>query len=373
MTRDNILQTNNRHAFTLVELLVVIAIIGILIALLLPAVQAAREAARRMQCTNRLKQLGLAVHNFHDGQKRLPGHGTGPNQNRTAFVRLLPYFEEIARYNEIIALDDDKVTDSNNPYSDNACWKGLISSLLCPSDVGSQSPYAIAGQTTGSFASTNYVFSEADFILISYGKPGNDRSPFGMKISPEWGADWGAESGKTFAAVVDGLSNTIFLSERCAKPGNGGGVYNKLKGGIADIDVLISSPMECFASKGTSGEYANRVTAYDGSGSLFGYYKLHNAMFHTIIPPNGSSCSAAVAGGDVHPAGSFASLLAPTSYHTGGVNVCMGDGSVHFVSDTIEYGDLSQMPDEPVRENQSPFGVWGALGSMNGAESKNLP
>lgn len=373
-----VLITSRKQAFTLIELLVVISIIGILIALLFPAVQTAREAARRMQCTNRLKQLGLAVHNFHDGQKRLPGHGTGPNQNRTAFVRLLPYLEEIARYNEITALDDYAVNDSNNPYSDNACWKGTVSAFLCPSDSGSQNPYSITGHATGSFAPTNYCFSEADFVLISYGKPGNDRSPFGMKISPEWGADWGTESGKSFAVVTDGLSNTIFLSERCIRPGTGGGVFNRLKGGIADLDAWHSTPMECFAVKGTQGEYDSRVTAYDGSGSLFGYYKLHNAMFHTIIPPNGPSCSAAVAGGDIHPAGSFASQLAPTSNHSGGVNVCLGDGSVQFVGDTVDFGDLSRWfrrMGEPTHEdeNASPFGVWGARGSMNDGECRSLP
>ncbi len=366
----------NRRAFTLVELLVVTAVIGIMIALLIPAVQAARESARRMQCSDRLKQLGLAVQHFHDGQKRLPGHGTGPNQNRSAFVRLLPFFEEVARYNEIVSLDDYAVNDSNNPYSDNACWKGIISALLCPTDPGSQSPYAIPGHATGSFAPTNYCFSEADYVLVSYGKPGNDRSPFGMKISPEWGADWGTESGNTFDIVTDGLSDTAFFSERCVKPGDGAGDYRKIRGGIADLDAWFSTPLECFATKGSADEYASRVAARDGSGSLFGYYKLHNAMFHTIIPPNGPSCSTALAGGDIHPAGSFASQLAPTSCHAGGVNVCMGDGSVRFVGETVDFGDLSQWfrhQGNADRESPSPFGIWGAMGSINGGESRDCP
>lgn len=366
-----------RRAFTLPELLILLAVIGVLTALLLPAVQKVREAARRMQCSERLKQLGLAVHAFHDAHDRLPGHGTGPNQNRTAFVRMLPYFEQTARYNEIAALDDFADTESNNPYSDHACWKGLLATLCCPSDPGSQSPYEIPGHRTGSFTPTNYGFSEADCVLISYGKPGNDRSPFGMKISPEWGADWGTESGKNFSSIKDGLSNTIFLGERAAKPGRGSILYEKIRGGIADLDAWTSSPLECLSTRGPSGEYdMSRFKAYDGSGALFGYYKLHNAMFHTILPPNAPSCSAAVFGGDIHPAGSFASQLAPNSFHLGGVNVCMGDASVRFIRETIDFGDLSQWfryQGESARDPRSPFGLWGELGSIDGGESEKKP
>jgi prepilin-type processing-associated H-X9-DG protein len=351
----------------------VIAIIGILIALLLPAVQAAREAARRMQCTNKLKQLGLAVHNFHEGLNKLPGHGTGPNQNRTAFVTMLPFFEETARYNEITGFDDYSNNDSNNPHSDRACWKGTIATLLCPSDSGGQKPHTISGHT-GACTPTNYCFSEADFVLESYGRPGNNRSPFGMKVSSKFGSSWGTESGYTFAVITDGLTNTVIFSERCASPGTGGTVVSKIKGGIANLDAWNTRPQGCLEKKGIGGEYNSTVQGRDGSGTLFGYYKLHNAMFHTILPPNAPSCSS-ISVSDVYPAGSNASQLPPTSFHTGGVNVCMGDGSVHFISETIECGTLTEWfryaGDN--RGSTSPFGVWGALGSIDAGESKGLP
>jgi prepilin-type N-terminal cleavage/methylation domain-containing protein/prepilin-type processing-associated H-X9-DG protein len=364
-------RTFGRNAFTLVELLVVIAIIGVLIGLLLPAVQSAREAARRMQCSNKLRQLGLAVHNFHDANDKIPGHGTGPNQNRTAYVNMLPFFEENARYDTIVSLDDYSSAGSNNPYSDRLCWKGKIGAFLCPSDSGWQKPYTPPGHTNGSLAPNNYCFSEADFVLQYYGRPGNNRSPFGMKVSPEFGSSWGTESGWSFSVVRDGLSNTVFLSERCADPGSGDKVNNSLKGGIVHIDAWVSKPQACMAKKGTGGQYTSE--GRNGSGTTFAYYRLHNAMFYTFIPPNGTSCSWISVDTSV-PAGYYASQLPPTSFHSGGVNVCMGDGSVQFVSDTIHCGNLSEWFrwTNDGRGDVSPFGVWGALGTMNAGDIGTL-
>ena len=127
-----------RRGFTLIELLVVIAIIGVLIALLLPAVQAAREAARRVQCTNNLKQLALAAQSYHDANGCFPGNSyTGqffnpPNkyyENFSAFVRMLPYFEQAPMYNAT----NFNLTSGN---WENATICGVqVASLLCPSDT----------------------------------------------------------------------------------------------------------------------------------------------------------------------------------------------------------------------------------------------
>jgi prepilin-type processing-associated H-X9-DG protein len=326
-----------------------------------------------MQCSNKLRQLGIAIHNFHDAYDKIPGHGTGPQENRTAFVVMLPFFEETARYSEIVSHDDYTTgqENSNNPYTDLSCWKGKIGAFLCPSDPGGRTPYTTPSHTTGAHVPTNYCFSEADFVIQSYGKPGNKRSPFGMIVSPKFGASWGTEAGWSFSAVTDGLSNTVFLSERCADPGIGDKVNNAIKGGIVNYDAWNNKPQACMAKKGTGGQYNSE--GRNGSGTIFGYYRLHNAMFHTIISPNGPSCSSIVADTS-QIAGRNASQLPPTSFHSGGVNACMGDGSVHFINDTIHCGTLSEWFRyvNDGRGDTSPFGVWGALGTMSAGDIGTL-
>jgi prepilin-type processing-associated H-X9-DG protein len=361
--------------------LVVIAIIGMLIGLLLPAVQSAREAARRMQCSNNLKQLGLAVHNYHDTFNTFPGHGTGPQQNRTAFVPLLPFFEQGARYAEIQAIT---VHNLYSPWADHAAWKGSpIVMLLCPSDGGSRIGHAPSGHTTGPQIPTNYGFSEADFVQHSYGKYDNYRSPFGMLLStnPGWAAAfWGSGAAYGFSSVTDGLSNTVILSERVATPGDGSQIVESLRGGVygQGFDMWNLRPSDCMATRGAGGNYIPGGQPKGGTGTNFAYYTLQNGFFHTIVPPNGPSCSWT----NGTSLGSWAAIFPPTSFHAGGVNVCLGDGSVRFIPETIDTGsDMTVLFrwrtytggwDRRPLSAPSDFGVWGALGSRDGGETVSL-
>ena len=211
--------------FTLVELLVVIAIIGILIALLLPAVQAAREAARRSQCTNNLKQLALGVHNYADIHKAFPPkkagttQGTCTNYNAnfgSGMMRLMPFYEQQALYDVWSA----PLTNAGTTYTPfGPCmWDAVaanytpyfqqISTLLCPSDG------AAANKAATNRGRSNYVFSVGDSVS-AYNAVGNNggitRGFFGNRAAKV-----------TFSNIVDGTSNTVMLSERIVADGVAG-------------------------------------------------------------------------------------------------------------------------------------------------------
>ena len=380
--------THYRPAFTLVELLVVIAIIGMLIGLLLPAVQSAREAARRMQCTNNLKQLLLAIHNYHDTFDKLPGHSTGPNANRTAFIQMLPFFEQGARHSDIVSHDDYAVINSNDPYRNETRWLGRIRMLECPSDVGVRDPYRVPN-FSDSFVPTNYCFSEADLVQDAYSRPANVRSPFCAEVSRVHGTRWAEDARYSFSAVADGLSNTVFMSERCAAPGTGTERYDNIRGGTARANTWNSpnTPQMCFNRRGSGGMYNASNEGRKGAGSNFAYVGFLNVYFHTILPPNAPSChnfpdnpsTTGVAG-----ASGGAALLSVSSYHTGGANAALGDGAVRFIPETIDVGtNLNQWfvyyngtpgaGGTIVGGGPSRFGVWGAMGTINSGESVTLP
>ena len=375
----------NSRAFTLVELLVVIAIIGILIALLLPAVQAAREAARRMQCTNNLKQLSLACQVYHDAHKAFPvGVDCWGNLNNdgwrawfkyySGWVFVTPFIEQAPLY-ELFANEFAKGVWNGTDYDGRQnIWDipGEIRSseagfMKCPSDG--------RGNTlSGTNRSGNYVMSSGDYII---------------KVE---GYGWGSGNGASFsrgafqplmwtslADISDGTSNTACCSERCAGQGGQGQPAGLVKRGIVENVLFMSTtnhngcelpgfvPQLCLNKLGTQGSYKSSETMMAENQQRWYDGQIAMTWFNTILAPNGPSCE--MGGG--HNSGA---LLPPTSFHTGGVNVSLCDGSVQFVSDTVSTGNLSG---EAVGDNTglckrsgfSNFGAWGALGSKNGGES----
>jgi len=361
-----------RGGFTLIELLVVIAIIAILIGLLLPAVQKVREAANRMSCGNNLHQLGIAMNNYHDANGVLPPGSGGPvtapvgtnaSQYRlSAFVYLLPYTENGNLYNLIWApTPSNPVTYGPNgsypvtrytevpvPWEGNYLpWSKTYQApnLHCPSDTPL---YDNRGGVL--IASTSYATCRGDQV-----------SPTRLGVlSPRRGV-FGQEVGKPSVAIrltdiTDGVSNTVAMSERCFRTS-----ARAVLGNIVDNEnaALATNPSICLATTDGSGNYLPGLTL-DGylAGVRFNDGMAQFTGFNTILPPNSPSC--------MEMGSNTAGIFSASSRHTGGVNCLFADASVHFISNNINAGN-SAAP-EPGNNSPSPYGVWGALGTINGGE-----
>jgi len=354
------------RGFTLVELLVVIAIIGILIALLLPAVQAAREAARRAQCTNNMKQLVLALHTYHDSYNAFParqaGTGTIPSGGlrlrMSAYVALAPYYEQKSLYDQCIQAN-------SAPWSDQPWWNAIIPTLSCPSDKGDRQPHG--GGPRGRYS---YGFNAGDSYVSSVVSP-SERTDQALadqrRPLPNRGI-FGRLDFTTMAAITDGTSNTIAMAER-SRPSN-----SRDRGMVAvdaSGDPTTYVPLACRAY--WSGTMYNAAAAMFTQDTSPGYrWGDGAAFFHaitTILPPNTAVCLIGdpnwQSGGGHYAPG----IWTPTSDHPGGVNVAMADGSVRFISETIDTGNLSVVAPAPTASGRSPYGVWGALGTKSGGET----
>jgi prepilin-type N-terminal cleavage/methylation domain-containing protein len=362
-------RTKPTTGFTLVELLVVIAIIGILIALLLPAVQAAREAARRSQCVNNLKQLGLAVHNYHDVYKKMPARAAGTHGNNVSpdnngmlsgWIALLPYYEQGPMYDRIAAGDPGAGLSPFGPNPTNTQWVGYwdISpeALRCPSDPG-----RLDGANNQRL--NNYAFSGGDDWrnMNNVGNPERTRGVFARRV-------W-----FSFADVKDGTSNTIALSERCRQgDGPSAGVNanarqfdHRLAHAVFDI---VNSPITCMDQ--SDGQYYKAGTLIDRAfGSRWPAGHAQRSAFNTVIPPNGPSCVLGLL--SAGPATDDTGVLPPSSFHPGGVIGALCDGSVRFISEAIDSGRLDQNQGNQYT-GPSRYGVWGALGSKDGLEAKAI-
>jgi len=353
-----------RRAFTLVELLVVIAIIGILIALLLPAVQAAREAARRSQCTNNLKQLGLALHNYHDANKTFPSlgqgttQGTPPEQYSTygmmsGLVVMLPFMEQQALYAQYTA----GAPPTYNPWGSVPWWGGFPPHLvqppmlLCPSD--SAGKLTDTSQPYWNKGDTNYNLCVGDMIATGSKGPVNPRGIFG------------GDSFRSFADIKDGTSNTIAMSEQVvSKITNGRSIHGNY--------VVTGGPFSgnpagtCLIYKGTGTDLAPTAPADTGEirGVIYAWGAVVVLGFNTVLPPNSVGCANnGSEWGSEH-------VVPPDSFHPGGVNALLADGSTRFISETIDTGTTTS---PAVSTGQSPYGVWGAMGSREGGETKAIP
>lgn len=407
------LRVRRQQAFTLVELLVVIAIIGVMVGLLLPAVQAAREAARRMSCSNNFKQLGLAIHNYHAAYNQMPVHGGGTNQPATiegglpssqsnrlslsVLVGLAPFFEQQALWEQIsnpntqIAGSPGAVrvppwpamgpmpTDEDNqigaaPNIRNTAyvpWVTEIAALRCPSDPGTGLP---------AMGRTNYAACIGDGVrLQALGPFDNNTNGVSAGNVPQFGAaDRGAFSmrvRRAFRDMLDGLANTVMMGEIATDLGD----RDIRTMGMQGPTEPRFNPTVCRASAdplrpqfwGPAVPAASLFAANQGRGFRWASSDTPYSVCSTILPPNREFCVRSVTRPIITEGTSTVS-----SRHQGGAHVLMGDGAIKFITDSIEAGNstmASVAQDNAVfpAGSRSPYGLWGSLGTRSSKEVIN--
>lgn len=344
------------QGFTLIELLVVIAIIAILIALLLPAVQQAREAARRTQCKNNLKQLGLALHNYHDVYGRFcvgaggtgwTGTSTGNWGRLSGYIGLLPYVEQAPLYNQIASSQtvNGFVFPPFGPEpwnNDYPLWKSQVTAFLCPSD---SSPTSGNGRT--SFAKVNYGFSFGDRLSVGIaGAAKPSRGLFAENLS------YGIRD------CTDGTSNTIAMTELVRSLGG----HQKLGGNAVNVTDVLTNPSRCLATLDPNdrNDFDPATSVVGWSGDRWCEGAVASTGVNTILAPNSPRCT-------VNAWDGAGGVYSAQSRHTGGVQALMTDGAVRFISENIDTGD-NTVGDTGNGNGRSPYGVWGALGTKAGGE-----
>ncbi|WP_145419295.1 DUF1559 domain-containing protein [Planctomycetes bacterium K23_9] len=407
--------------FTLVEVIVVMGVVGILVGLLLPAVQAAREAARRCNCSQQLAQVGLAIHNYHSAHDQLPNYGDGSKGAATNWwsahtdsngwrlsylVGLTPFMEQQGLWEKIhqsgtpsfaagspAAGFPGKAADYKwpvmGPTPDQAYfgpWATEIPTLRCPSDP----------EVSSTLGLTNYAACLGDSSVWTMRghhimwMPGDDQTPAGDAVNgPPNGSDgtpnlasWASQSRaaqrgvfvthhrQRFDDVTDGLSNTIMGGEIITRD-SGASLTNKpnlAKPPFSLRDDPTSCSSMAFTGVGAQGLVSSIVGPSPRRGYCWADFHAAATGFHTILPPGGGSCMGQAVG--------ETGVFTAHSNHQGGAHVLMCDGAVVFMTQSIEHSQDSGHgmvylggQREQAAKSKSPFGLWGALGTRASGES----
>lgn len=327
---NTVSRSKTRSGFTLIELLVVIAIIAILVALLLPAVQQAREAARRSSCKNNLKQLGLALHNYHDQYNTFPPRHTtaaadGSGRYHTWMTMILPYVEQSALYDNY-----DFSARMEDQRGDGGIGE-MISTFICPSDSPAGGPDAIHKEY--GMAPTSYSANAGYNWNAEHASKGGDDA--GSVSSWHVGL-FPSDSHMGMRDITDGTSNTIAVAETTL-PGIDGGAYS---GGMGDGERLSGNNTQTrfwgygFGWKNWGPRswpalpgQASSVASYPFPDFCIGSTYCLDQTIGYASPPIYYFCG-----------GINSRYVCSGSSHTGGEQVLFADGSVRFLNENMHYG-----------------------------------
>jgi len=328
-----------RMGFTLVELLVVIAIIGVMVGLLLPAVQAAREAARRMSCSNNLKQLGLGFHNYHDTFRKLP-HGAAPvsgdyngtftvsNSNWHGYspqTMVLPFIEQGTVFDQFTFTSTHTSTSIVAPatVAPQVVARTQISTFICPSDKDFPDATNLGWNNYG----VNFGSNTGWRTDIA-----NANGMFVLNFT------------RNFKDVIDGLSNTIMIGE-FVKGDNNTTIFDLTNGDVVRSQPFNAMPTVFRIVSGVATPTQAELEVYGnqclggsgnhsaGAGTRWSSPGQYQTAFNTLAPPNWKFPACMNGGGGV---GDSQGVFPARSRHPGGVQVTLGDASVKFVSESVD-------------------------------------